>query len=312
MTELDEIFAHQLEFQKKIFPNFEKLSVKEKRDLTKEFLLHMMTEVDELLGNVGEWKTHRFGNKPPIKSGITEELVDIINFIVNIALTWGIDPREVMQKFREKVIINEHKFLQDRKIDELRDKPVAVFDVDGVLNDYPEKFVGFVNEKKNASFQMVDYLNLPRIIPKVEYEKLKLEFREAMELAYSGKEELEKIKTNGISIILLTARPVAEHKKLYTDMIVSLAENGIPFDAVIADKEKGFRMMKDFKNLLFYVDDEPEFVKDSTSYGIRTYLLNKPYNDTFNPAPFGAVRIFSVAEGLDRWEYEEAERDRGN
>jgi hypothetical protein len=112
--------------------------------------------------------------------------------------------------------------------------------------------------------------------------QLKHEFYEnysdQIEFTDEAKKVLSEIKSRGISIVLLTSRPISEYKKFYYEIINSLTKSSISFDVVIEDREKGLRIIKDFKNVLFAVDDDPYYVEDISNYGIKTFLLSKPYN----------------------------------
>jgi dimeric dUTPase (all-alpha-NTP-PPase superfamily) len=278
-------FKDQEEFQKMIFKNFKNLSEDEKIALTKEMLLHITSEFDELLSSLGSWKTHKIRKSPPKISGICEELVDIAKFIINIALIWDISPNYFERKWAEKTLVNKYKFTQEQALLSLKDKKIVVFDVDGVLNDFPEAFVGYVNCQAHRNFFIQDFLDIPKKILYEEYLEIKHKFYENysdfVEFSPEAKEVLTEIRRRGISIVLLTSRPISEYKKFYYEILKGLIKSNIPFDALIEDREKGLRIIKDFKNVLFAVDDDPYYVDDISSYGIKAFLLSKPYNKTF-------------------------------
>jgi len=297
---LDTWWKIQEDFQEQIFPNFRNLTLDEKISLTKEMLLHIASEFDELLSAVGTWKTHKIRKaEPPKISGITEELVDISKFLINIALIWEITPEQFIRKWFEKTVVNKYKLLQDKRLIALREKPVVVFDVDGVLNDFPERWVTYVNLRLGTNYTIKDYLEIPKHVPNEVYRRLKHEFYEeystSVEFTKEAKEVLSQLKKRGISVTLLTSRPISQYKKFYYEMIIKLKNSKIPFDVLIEDREKGLRIIKDFQNVLFAVDDEPYYVKDISSYGIRVFLYRKPYNSSFK----WRDEIFSLEEVLE-------------
>jgi len=278
---LEKFFKNQLDLQKQINPNFDDLSYEEKVKLTKEHLLHLITEVDEVLTAVGTWKTHKIRKEEfPKISGITEELVDIVKFVINIALIWGITPREFIKKWFEKTVVNKYKFLQERRLISLKEKPVVIFDVDGVLNRFPEEFVEFVNSNLGTNFKISEYLELPKKIPYEKYRELKHEFYETRKESFTeeARKVLRELRRKKISTVLLTSRPISKYKRFFYEIVIGLKNQRIPFDVLIEDREKGLRIMKDFNSVLLSVDDEPYYVEDILSYGIKAYLYRKPYN----------------------------------
>jgi len=301
MRTLRRFWKDQFEFQHDMLSlDFQNLSDSEKVTLTKEYLLHIATEFDELLSAVGTWKTHKLRKEEPPKiSGIIEELVDILKFIINIALVWGITPDDFVEKWKEKTIVNKHKLLQEKRLIALREKPVAIFDVDGVLNDFPEKWISYINSQLKTEFKIRDFLEIPKRVPFEIYKSLKHEFYEdfssEVEFTDEARRVLTELKRRGVSIVLLTSRPISRYKKFYYEMIVGLNRSGIPFDVLIEDREKGLRIIKDFHNVLFAVDDEPYYVKDISSYRIRALLYRKPYNSSFR----WNDEIFSLEEVLE-------------
>ena len=298
---LEEWWKDQKEFQQEIFSlDYQKLSNEEKIALTKEYLLHITSEFDELLSAMGTWKTHKLRKEEPPKiSGITEELVDITKFIINIALVWGITPEDFIEKWREKTIVNKHKLLQEKRLITLKEKPVAIFDVDGVLNDFPEKWISYINSRLRTKFKIEDFLEIPKRVPFEIYRSLKHEFYENYSSEVKFTDEARKVlldlRKRGVSVVLLTSRPISQYKKFYYEIIMSLENSKIPFDVLIEDREKGLRIIKDFKNVLFAVDDDPYYVNDISSYGIKTFLYRKPYNRHFK----GTNMIYHLKEVLD-------------
>ena len=75
---------HILEVQKKFESNFfnpYSMSDEDKEYWTKEFIIHMISETNELLNEIN-WKHHI--NKHDVqKSRVTEEIVDILKYFLN-------------------------------------------------------------------------------------------------------------------------------------------------------------------------------------------------------------------------------------
>lgn len=291
-------FDDQLRFQQKVIHDLHELEEKRKIELTKEMALSIVCEIDELLEATGQWKIHRREIKYPTKVGIAEELVDMMKFLINIAIIWGITPEELVKVWDEKTVFNEIRFLQEQKLMEFRGKPVAIFDIDGTLNDFPEKWVSFINEQLLTKYYVDDLFDLPRFINYETYEQLKHDFFErhfdTIQINPEAPKVLSELKARGVVIVLLSAKPVKRYKRLLHNEISKLMNAGIPFDIIIYDREKGLRIMKDFPKVLFAVEDDPRQAEDIARYGIRALLIKKPYNE--NTKVENVIKIKSLRE----------------
>lgn len=280
---LEYFWNEQNDFQRLIFnTDISKLSLDEKRRLTKEFILHITTEFDELLKAIGGWKIHKPEDTIPKKKDITEEITDILKFLINICLIWNITPNELIETFIEKSIVNRQLFIQQLKFEAIKKRKVVIFDIDGVLNNYPEEFIKYINKNLKTKYKIKDYLNIKKKIPIEKYNNLKTRFREEYQhkILPEAIDILRKIDSKGINIILLTSRSYQEHKYLATKLIYQLYIQDVPYDMIIFNNEKDI-IAKQFSDVLFAIDDEPENIIKYNNIGIKSFLLLKPYNLDF-------------------------------
>jgi len=71
--------------------------------------LAMITEIGELLENVRGWKPHQ-SNPPPVDTGnVREELADIMHFMINLCLEWGITSTELYMIYFNKNMENRRR-----------------------------------------------------------------------------------------------------------------------------------------------------------------------------------------------------------
>jgi uncharacterized HAD superfamily protein len=289
MRTIREFWNIQKEFNKQII-DFKNENVSYKTQMTKEQLLHLISEIDELLQGTGEWKIHKkFKNQNPRENVICEELVDMTKFIINIALIWNISPEKFVKEFKRKSMVNVQKFRQEEILNSLsKREKIAVFDLDGVICNYPENWLEFLNNKFYTSYRLNDVKDLELIapeIPRKEYYEAKFEFRESGLEALSpkpikySKKVLEYLKRNGYTIVILSSRPYRKHKRLFADTIQWLNIHKIPFDCILWDENKEERIIKEIPNISFIVEDNPETVYKLSKIGnIKIYILDKPYN----------------------------------
>jgi len=282
MKELEKIWKEQIEFNSQLF-NIESLTDDQRRILTKEMLLHMISEIDELLASTGTWKIHkRYGKKElPKKSGITEELVDMFKYLVNIAILWDISPKEFIKVFWKKSEVVRFKYLQDKLLLEIKDKPVVITDLDGVVNSYPNEWLAYLRRKLKIKIKNLN--EAKEKIPPDVYQKLKHEFREnGGELKYKPNkpiiEFLSQLKKNGYHIVILTSRPVWNVKRYYSDTLEWLRKYNVPFDCILWTWEKGKKLFETFSNVVLVLEDDLDFANQIASWGYKVILIDKSYN----------------------------------
>lgn len=97
---LFKIFAEQESFQHNFYLPFA-LKEQEKVQLSKEYILSAIRELGEVL-NVMPWKSHRKYVAETNVEELREELVDVIKFVLNLCIIWGISPEMFYNDFFAK------------------------------------------------------------------------------------------------------------------------------------------------------------------------------------------------------------------
>jgi len=108
--------SEMLEEQKKFQRNFyspEKIDEKEKVILTKETVLCLHKEVDEVLDTTN-WKLHRNLNKKTNKEEIKEEIIDCFKYLLNLCVIWNISEKEIEDSFIKKSKIVWERFSKEK------------------------------------------------------------------------------------------------------------------------------------------------------------------------------------------------------
>jgi len=292
MDKLEEMFDIQRRFSQK-FINPETASAEEKASYAKEMLLYIISEADELLRATGKWKKFRYTSEEIKVSGVEEEVVDIIKFSLNILYAYNrLNADSFINSFRRKSLVVEERFRWESEMKNLSPKDkVCAIDLDGVLCKYPENWIAFLNQKRGLTaerpisiedFKFVD-APLP-MIPRRKYYEWKHEFRElgfeslfvdVMENASALTHELMNL---GYKIIILSARPYREYKRILPDTIEWLNKNNIAYNAIYWSEKKHIHILREIPFLKFMVEDNPNIADEVASFGYRVYLLNRPYN----------------------------------
>jgi hypothetical protein len=267
-----EKFNDQQEFTQRVLESqgFEfPLSITNKVVLTKEYILYLMSECNDLLQQL-DWKSHWKTAKPIINSNVGIEIIDIQKYVWGLAKIWGIDGDEFNDIYDRKSLEVESKWRQEISLLDLsHDDRVCVIDIDGVLTPYPECFVDWVRKHYDKTFS-IEYSDLAK------YEHFKHFYRDSgakrtLPFIESSKKALELLNEDGYTIVLLTNRPYSVYKRIYR-----LKTSGMTYDYIFWAEDKKILSIKDkCKGIKFVVDDSEITCKEFRDAGIKAYQYNK-------------------------------------
>lgn len=287
MDELAEMFKQQSAFQRNFFQP-EGADDEARTDYTKEMVLNIIEELDELLKATGNWKEHRYEPSQPRKSGIQEECVDVFKYLVNIMLAYGITPSSFMKAFDSKSLVVEERYAWEKTLSSLKLKDkVAAVDLDGVLAAYPENWLAYLSKLLGTAYTLDDFSFIEAPLPSIPrnvYMRLKHEYRESghetlyVDVVSGAASFTNALRLRGYKVIILSARPYKKYKRMLADTILWLRKHRIHYDAVLWDQHKHVRIIEQFPQLSFMVEDNPRIASQVASLGYRCYLLNRPYN----------------------------------
>lgn len=109
---LRRIFALQFDLQEKILGQYVTgLTLTERIAYIKEMVLAATDELHELLGEVS-WKSWASVDPYINRDRAVKEAVDVMHFVVNIMLTLGVSPEELLTRYVSKNAVN-HKRQDD-------------------------------------------------------------------------------------------------------------------------------------------------------------------------------------------------------
>lgn len=284
-----DIWQSQLEFNKSFFGeqniDIENLSLKDKVHWMKEFYFHINKEMSDLVNCVPHWKMHYSNEECEediIKSNLVEEYVDVFKYFMGLGQILGISYEEIITGCENKTEVVKQKYEQNKKFKTLQDKEVIVFDIDGVINNYPDCFLDWVNKKMNTKLEKLNQIK--QTFDLKTYQDLKAVYRTSGEkrkqpINFETMQLMQILKKNGETIVLFTNRPVAKYKVIYTDTLFWLNENQIPFEAIywsnFQKKEDIYKLRLKIK---WIVEDNLDNAKNFNHEGYTVFLLEKYYN----------------------------------
>lgn len=261
---------------------------------SKDYILHLISEADEFLREMN-WKNHRKQSQDFVRSNMLEEWIDIFKYWLSLGLVWGFTPEDFLAEYERKSAVVEQRYKQEFQLDFLEGRIVGV-DIDGVLAAYPDSYIKFVNQELGTNFNPAntsDYdIGRALGLPKEIQEELKDKYRQTGQKRFipvlpGAKEFLERLRKEGYTIVLLSARPYKQYRRIFADTQEWLNNNGLVHDAILWDEDKCKRLLREFgrDRVEFFVEDHLENANQIAELGVPVYLFNRPYNvgkDTHN------------------------------
>lgn len=312
-TLLNQLFKDQLEFQTNMIRDGEYPAPthEERTTRTKEMVLHLFSEADELLRASGAWKFHRNVLVRENREHVKIELIDMFKYWMIIALIQGIKPEELVEAYWTKSMVVRQRYTEEwiRTTYE----PSVLVDIDNVLADYMAGFLvwahtqGHIQTKNFHRLRLVRpaYLDAQTMdIDEGLYTMMKHEFRVSQQhrllpLMPGAKEFMSEVRCLGVQIILLTSRPIHRYPNLYGDTLHWLKLRNLPYDFIWWAQDKGAEAVERLpaNSIMFAVDDEYRFVEQLNSRGIMTFWFRPTVPNEYIDHEQGEVnRLLDIPE----------------
>jgi hypothetical protein len=302
------IWDSQKEFNKKFFSDrgldLENLSIKEKVKWAKEFYFHINKEMTDLINCLPHWKMHYQNEEVDqklIKSNLKEEFIDAFKYFMGLGQVLGISYDKIIDVYEAKTEVVEQKYKQNLIFNELKNQEIIMFDIDGVINNYPDCYLDWVADQTKTR-----YVSMDEIKEKLDiqtYEEIKEKYRlsgvkSRQPINEDTRAAMQKINQLGLKIVIYTSRPVSRYKRIFSDTLKWLKNNNIPFEAINWTDFQKEDFYKLGLNIRFIVEDDIVNAKLFSSEGYKVYLLNKDHNQGYNHELI--VRIDSALEILSK------------
>lgn len=288
--EFEEIYNKQKDFQDIIMSTYK---INDKEKFIRDLIIHLNVETSEVLNEIN-WKMHRRELKEINRDKLLHEMVDVIKYALSLPSSYGFSSKEVEDIFIKKSIVVEKKFQQEiiNKDFNNSDKLIGI-DMDGVLADYVKTFYKYVKKNLkinyNYNYNEMKSLNLYKEFSKffnIDEEKIKelkhkyrmSDEKKNMEFFRNSDNFIYALKNMGYKIILLSSRPIDKYPNMFYNTIYSLNKNNIDFDGIYFSEEKEKEILKRFRNIIFFVEDNYENALKISKLGKKVFLLERSYN----------------------------------
>lgn len=259
---------------------------------TQTYLLGTMSEMDEVLREIN-WKVHRQMQSPPIVENIGWELADMFKYVISIAELWGFTPEQFLQFVANKTKMLALQRDMDEFLTSVEGENIITADLDGTLADWRKSFhIWFQTRQTKGQLMETDPLNtlsydVDAAVAYPDYLQRKLEFEETGGYAslLPFKDAIASVKNaqeKGAKLVVYTARPQSQLKRVWWDTYTWLLDQGIVPDALKIGAEArilgAYALSRKKKNQVVMLEDNPGLALRAANAGMTVYLRNMPYN----------------------------------
>lgn len=176
---------------------------------------------------------------------------------------------------------------------------VCIFDIDGVLNYYPDCWVDFVNKRYGKSFSNLN--EMKDTLSYNQYRMTKHEYRTSrakmfLKVRARAASVLGKLHDLGYYIIVVTARPLSAYPDLMIQTTEWLKKNCLQYDNLFFSEKKHLAILKYFPEVDFVVEDNRRNANDMSGYAKKVFLVDNEYNS--GETKENVVRIKNLEEML--------------
>lgn len=157
---------------------------------------------------------------------------------------------------------------------------IVSFDIDGVLNNYPECWLLYLNQQVNIDFSSID--DAKNVLDSSLYDSIKRKYRimgEKSEFTIANYQMLKVVNSfynAGFHVIISTSRPInsPEFPLLFGLTTQWLVDQGLNFSQLVYKDEDLTNHRHLIGKIKFHVDDEIKYVKAFRSFGVSAYLFS--------------------------------------
>ena len=208
---LTSLFEIQKDFND-IFFDLDKLTLKDKEEITKSLCIALHTEVSEIVSGVN-FKDHRIEKKEPDINKILYESVDALRYIISILNLWQIDSQRFIDAFMDKdLLLQTRHRLNSNKWD---GRPVIIVDMDDVITKFRKGFLEWLSEvhgvkvnKKSKEYYTSKEVKKAGLNPEhIFFDFINQRKMKTLEPDVGIIDAINRLHDEGFWIHILTARP---------------------------------------------------------------------------------------------------------
>lgn len=270
VDDFERLWKDQAETQKVLGLDPRTLTPTERDEAAKDMILGLFEEVQELAKDTLGYKAHVLKRKRVEKVNVADNVVDLLKYTLAYAQLYRLTPDDVMEAWRRKTSTFNDRARGER-LELERHTLVATIDLDGVVVDLSswqdklkesqggapmnDKTVAMLESLKEDFYRDGGFRTLPPMPGAVE--------------------GMRALAALGISLVIITARPQWQYKRVYGDTVEWLDKHGVPRDLILFNKDKAEAIYEHVlpARPMFHVEDRSKHALEVANIGVPVKLL---------------------------------------
>lgn len=253
-------------------------------------LVALLHEESSELGRLGGGYKHHLLTRVSVeRSVIAEEVADVLKTTLALAATFGLDAGDVEEAFWRKTTAISAKAKTERTTLTEGTRLVCL-DIDDVVCDLSP-----LREELGGGLIDIDAPPAERL---AAAERVKEQFYEGgrfreMEEVEGASEAIRELAANDFTIVIITARPQWQYKRLYADTVTWLHERRIPFARVLFNQNKVEALHQHVYPAWprAFVEDHERNIKALASAGVEVFVFDRPWNQSIRESR-NVIRVY--------------------
>lgn len=241
----------------------------------KDLALGLFEEAAELAKVVANYKAHILKTPAVEKVNVADGVVDVLKYSISIAQLYGLSEKDIFDSFlsKSRVVTDRAK---GERLELERNTPLIIVDVDNVVADLSGWQDQLVESRGGAPMN-------DRTVKLLE--SLKEDFYRdggfrKLPPIDGASEGLEALRQAGWKIVLISARPYWQYKRVYSDTIEWLAHHDMVYDLILFNKDKAEAIYEHIfpARPAYFIEDRVKHATEVAGIGVPVLLLDWSYN----------------------------------
>jgi NTP pyrophosphatase (non-canonical NTP hydrolase) len=243
--------------------------------VAKDLALGLYEEVGELVADVARYKAHILRLRPVETINVADEAADVLKYLISIAQLYGVTDVELFEAFMRKSDVVDDRANGERLTLE-RKTQLVIIDLDNVVADL-SGWSAKLGEARGGAPMNDRTVNL--------LESLKTDFyrdggfRDIPAIA-GAPEGTRLLREAGYKIVIITARPYWQYKRIYADTLHWLQKHDVAYDLILYNKDKAEAIYEHIfpARPVCFIEDRDKHALEVAGIGVPVLLLDWPHN----------------------------------